>query len=550
MDEIVLKGNIRMKQGKKIKKRWIVIGIILLLVLAGLGGLWFFLSGMKGKGTGIGNRDFGQPGTFSGGSTAYGVISIGVSQVDFEVEELNTPLVISKVNVSSGQDVEKGAVILELTEDSVLDAREELEQVLLETELAYRAGVIEYEQSLINAEYDRDAALLQSRYAKEVYQETLDGLTGKLENARTELADAREEIAEYHSYVDNDTYRSYFEVDKYQKIYDENLELLQSRMSEWGIDWPQVTGGTRPGETNQYVIVLSGLYKVLEENLKDLEKAESAYEEALSNAALELQTLELQLPELEQAVLDAQESYEADSLAAKVTYETSVNNGEYAEKNYEAAVEKAEADLDLLKDTYEDAKANLELFESTVGDCRLYAAKNGNILRVMVRQGQNISSGTSIFTYSNPEEMTVTISVDQSRIAEIQVGDTAYVEGTYKGVVSEINPISQAESYTDVTYDVIVSLSGNLKGLTSNENVVVTFGDDQSGSMNQQRPDKENPMSGFPEGMQPPEGMEFPEGMQPPEGMFPEGMERPQGGERPERGDRSRREGGVTDGQQ
>ncbi|MBQ7924697.1 MAG: HlyD family efflux transporter periplasmic adaptor subunit [Lachnospiraceae bacterium] len=515
----------------KKKKKWIVIAIVGILLAALIGaGLWFFLGRDGQESQSRSDRNFGQRGSFiSDGITAYGVTSIGISRVEFEVENLSTGLEISKVFISSGEQVQEGTAILELTQESVQEAREELEQVLLEAELAYRAGAIEYEQSLITAEYDRDLALVKSDQAREVYDETLEGLTGKLEKAQEELSDAQEKIAEYHSYVDNDTYRSYFEVDKYQKLYDENLQLLKDGMDRWGIGWSQVTGGTRPGENNQYVIVLSGLYKVLEQNLKDLESAQDAYEDAVANASFELQTLELQLPELEQAVLDAKEDYEAQSLSAKVTYETTLNNGTYAEKNYEAAVEKAQADYDLLQDAYEDAKVNLELFESGVGDGQFYATQNGSILRVMVRAGQNLTSGATVFTYSNPEEMTVTVSVDQSLIADITVGDKAYVNGTYEGVVSEINPISEAESYTDVTYDVIVTLSGDLGDLTSNETVMVTFG-----GLKLNIPSSD----GTPGEGQRPEDMEFPEGMERPGGNGGRGGDRGQ-----------KKEGSVEDAQ-
>ena len=42
--------------------------------------------------------------------------------------------------------------------------------------------------------------------------------------AEEELQEAEDDIAEYESYVNDGSYKSYFKVDEYQAIYDENLK--------------------------------------------------------------------------------------------------------------------------------------------------------------------------------------------------------------------------------------------------------------------------------------------------------------------------------------
>jgi hypothetical protein len=93
-------------------------------------------------------------------------------------------------------------------------------------------------------------------------------------------------------------------------------------------------------------------------------------------------------------------------------------------------VEKAKSDLAALESTYEDAKENLELFESSVGDGYFYASEDGTILRTMVRAEQALTSDAVVFVYSNPKELTVTVSVDQADIAKLTVGDSAYVQSS------------------------------------------------------------------------------------------------------------------------
>jgi multidrug resistance efflux pump len=522
----------KVKWSKRKKIAAIVILIAAIAVIAGV--VLFFIfrrngsQGLFNRG-GMGNGGFAISGDMIAAS---GVISVGVTEESFDVENLTTDLIIEEIYVSSNEDIEEGTKILKLTDDSVAEAREELEKTLKDAELAYRAGSIEYEQNKITAQYDYQSALLAGEQASEVYQETVSGLKSSVDKAEDELADAQEKIAEYQSYVNDDSYKSYFKVDEYQAIYDENLKVLTDKMEEWGVSWEQVTGGGMgsggmgsggmgSGGSYSYTSILSSLYQVLEQNEKDLEQAKSDYEDAVTNAAFELQTYELKLPSLEQAVTEAKENYEIQAGQAKLTYETSLANAERAESDYETALEKAEADYETLKDDYEDARDNLELFESSVGDGYFYASGNGTILRVMVRAEQKLSGESTVFMYSNPDVMSVTVSVDQTDIAKLSVGDDAYVMSTsgdgYEGSIQSISPITSSESRTNVTYSVTVTLSGDTSSLKANQTVTVIFGitaDEVERMLNQT------------ETMQTPDGQQTPnEGGQTPQA--PDGQQNP-----------------------
>lgn len=247
-----------------------------------------------------------------------------------------------------------------------------------------------------------------------------------------------------------------------------------------------VSGGDASGnsqsgnEDKGYLTVLKGLYSVLEQNLKDYEQAQSDYEDAVANAGFELQTLQLSLSSLENTLTEAKEKYETQLLEAKLKYETSLADAERAQSDYETAVEKAGADLEKLKGALEDAETDVANFNKSIGDGYYYAGSNGTILRVMARAEQYLTAGGSVFLYSNTEDMTVTVSVDQSDIAKIAIGDTAWVEagdyGSLQGVVTGINPVSASDSRTSVVYSVTVSLSGNTGELAANQNVTVIFG--------------------------------------------------------------------------
>jgi hypothetical protein len=484
--------------------------------------------------------------------TASGVVSVGVTEENFEVENFTSDLVIDEVCVTSGEEITQGTQILKLTEDSVAEVREELEQTLRSADLAYRAGAIEYEQNKISAEYNYKSTLLAGEQAEEIYNETLSGLEESVTQAEEKLEDAQEQIEEYQSYVNDDSYKSYFKVDEYQALYDENLKLLTDKMKEWGVSWPQVTGGQNPMDPYSYESILAGLYSVLEQNAKDLEQAQSEYDDAVLNAAFELQTLELQLPSLQQAVLEAKENYATQTGQAKLTYETALTNAESAERDYETALELAESTYSSLKDEYEDAKENLELFESSVGDGSFYSSGSGSVLRVMARAGQNLSPDSVVFMYSNTDEMAVTVSVDQSDISKLAVGDEAYVMSSTAqgcaGTVTSINPITNSDSRTNVTYNVTVTLSGDTSAFTVNQSVTVIFGvsaeeiekmmqqsEEQQGDNSQENmpgDTPENGQDGRPDGEQGMEGAPGADG----NGM-PEGENMPDKGDASDKGD-------------
>ena len=487
------------QKNKKARKKWIITALILVLALSG-GSMATVMILHKNSS----RSEFTLQDNLAGLNftedmiAASGVTNVGITEETFDVENLTTVLEIEEVYAASGEEVTAGDKILKLTEDSVEEARKELERALEDAELAYRTGAIEYEQDLITAEYTRDSAILTGQQAKEVYDETVASLQSAVTRAEEELQDAEDDIAEYESYVNDGSYKSYFRVDEYQAIYDENLKALTDKMDEWGISWSQVTGSgggstqlsadvsgnnaqPQSGGTSN-ASILASLYSILEQNLKDLEEAEDKYEDALTNAAFELQTLQLKLSSLQQAVTEAKEDYEIQLAQAKLTYETSQSGAERAESDYNTTVEKAKSDLAALKSTYEDATENLELFESSVGDGYFYASEDGTILRTMVRAEQALTSDAVVFVYSNPKELTVTVSVDQADIAKLTVGDSAYVQTSagsgYTGVITAIDPVSSSSSRTSVTYSVTVQINveDEEDSLSANESVTVVFG--------------------------------------------------------------------------
>ena len=477
-----------LKDKKKKIRILIIAGVAVLLIAGGIFAFFF----IKNK-TSASKNTMSLPSNMQGITisddwvTASGVTNAEVTEVTFDVENLSTELEIEEVYINSNDEINEGDKVLKVTDESLEAVRAELTDALEEAELAYRTGVISYEQTLITAEYTKDSAVLSGSQAKEIYDETIESLSDAVDKAKEELEEANEKIAEYESYVNDSSYASYFKVDEYQAIYDENLSVLKEKLDEWGVSWSEVTGGGMGGgSTNlngnlSYAQILRALYSVLEQNLEDLENAQAEYEDAVENASFELQTLKLNLSSLEKAVYEAEENYEIQAENALLTYETALSNADRAESDYETTVDKAESDLDELETAYEDAKENLELFEECIGDGYFYASESGDVLRTQVRTGGSLTSDSVIFMYSNPNKLTISVSVDQADIAKLTVGDECYAISDSvgaKGVITEIDPVSSSDSVTSVYYSVIVTVTSeedSTSTLSQNDSVTVLF---------------------------------------------------------------------------
>lgn len=159
-------------------------------VAAGIAGVTFF-TGTKAEN----NRQFNSMFSVSGNDTiaeyvtASGTTSLGYTMDEFEPDYIETELYVEEVYLSSGDEVKENTAVFKISQESVEEAREELEEKKEEASLAYRAGLISYEQSKINAKYTYDTAILEGQQAEAVYQNALKDAEEKLQKAKDDVAE-------------------------------------------------------------------------------------------------------------------------------------------------------------------------------------------------------------------------------------------------------------------------------------------------------------------------------------------------------------------------
>lgn len=473
---------------------------------------------------------------------ATGTTSVGVKAVTFAIDFLeDTNLYVEEVYLTNGDSVEAGDKYIKFTEESIADAREELKSTALSAQLAYRSGQISDGESKLQAKYAYNVAMLEAQFAQQVYDNTIAQLEADYVQAAKIYEEAQQEYQEYLERVENHTFYDDYHIAVLKKAYEEAKELYEDRMEYWEVTEDELKSGSSETIGTAGIMTLSGsvggettsdedrkdtekdldkglstpsdsaqpadfssmgkqenqdsqserkwiiktinlLEQEMEESEENYTTALKEYEDEIASAELNLQKLFNKLETAREDFADAEVSYQKQALNAKTVYETSVAKGKTAQNDYDTQLTSLQDSLDKLQDAQKEADSNLALFEALVGDGYLYTEESGTVLMLMAEEGKVLAGGSMIFAYSNPEQISVSVSVGQDDIAKLYVGEAASVViadvGTYSGVIETINPIASSNSRTAVSYTVIVNLQGDVSGLDANLTASVLFGED------------------------------------------------------------------------
>jgi multidrug efflux pump subunit AcrA (membrane-fusion protein) len=239
-------------------------------------------------------------------------------------------------------------------------------------------------------------------------------------------------------------------------------------------------------------------------------EAGDSVEEGQALARLDTSEWEDELAQLELNLLQAEINLENAELALEqAEEETSTSStGDITSNTTDPKeIEILELRVKLAESNYEDAKEALE--EALKASPEVTAPFEGFITQVHVEGGDEVKKGTIAVTLADPDKFEADILVSELDIADVELGDTAWIEVDALGVtlsaeVVHISPTATIQSGV-VNYAVTVEV--------------------QSMETMAQGP-PEGMTEGFtpPEDFTPPEGM--PEGEMPefPEGGMPEGM--------------------------
>ncbi len=461
------------------KKKWIVTGAVIIAGLAILAGTTvFFIRKNKVKEV----QEAPQVPEVSGDIiSATGLTSVGMNTETLKLDFLTTELYVEESYLSAGDEVDAGAKVFKISEDTLNEAKQELADKVTETDLAYRQGQIDYENNLLEAESTYKKASIEADYAQTVYDQAVADAKKTVDDLQEQVEEARELLEEYQKSESEDYYRSYYQVDELYAAYYEHFNLLMSFYEKWDIETLNDLYGKSGSGNSEKLSVYNLLDELVTEEGEDYQTALKNYEKAKAQASAGLKKAESNLTDLEAQLVSAQTEYEASLISSKADYEVSLAENENAELVYETSKQSLEETLEGLEDDKEEAEENQQSFLEALSDGYFYTEKAGTVVISPVAADSYLSGDTLVIAYSNPETVTITAQVDQSDIAGISIGEEAYVMvsgyGNYEGSVTMLNPVTQADSRTSVTYQVTVTLSGDVSDLTSNLTAYVYFGD-------------------------------------------------------------------------
>lgn len=480
----------------KKKKKIIIIALLCVLLFIAAAAVVFFVRKRANTQMNMQNPP-AMEGMDENVVSASGLTSVGMLEEFWELDFLETKLYVDESYLSTGDEVEAGTAVFHVTEETLEKARKELEDALTEAELAYRQGVIDNATESIEAYADYEEEEINQKYAQTEYESAVLDAAETVKALEEEIEEARELAEEYAKSVNEDYYRDYYQIDElYQNYYEHftmlmefyekwDVEELESSLGMMGQSQSQMSGQEQNQSSSSNVSdsklsVYNLLDDLVTEEGETYKTALESYEKAKNKAEAGLEQANSNLASLEAELVKAQTEYEKSLVLCKADYETTLAESNNAQTIYETTLQSLEETLASLEDAKTEAEENLALFEETIGDGYFYTKDAGTIVVNGIREDTYLSGETIVIAYNNPETVTVSANVDQSDIAQIAVGDSAYVVVSgyenYQGTVTLINPVTQAQSRSSVTYQVTVSLEGDLSGLDSNLTAYVYFG--------------------------------------------------------------------------
>ena len=434
---------------------------------------------------------------------------------------------------SSGDEVKKGDALIKLTKDSVSDTRKILYKAVKTYKKKYASAKLDYEETVYDAKSDYQDSFSAYSSALIDYKDSLSEYTGTVKEAKKQLDKSKKIISTYPGKIKNSKktlaskQKQLSNINKKikkakkqaeskskvlaakQKLY----EQAKQKYDELSTVSRYIGDFSRENKSD-----ISQLTTNVEQKLalakKDMESKNTAYSKALKSSTSAEKTYEqyntkktqlsnsistlknnislygtdyknakLNLNNYSSTYNQALSEETTGKVSAKKTYDESVKAYKNADTVYNAAIKSAKDTLQKAKDNYTNAKARVAAFNKLISGNNVVAQMSGILSEMSYESGDMLNSMTAIAGYSNENTLSIDVTVDQTDIGKISVGDEASVSvqnipQTITGKVAAIETSSSSESVSKVTYTVTVSIDNSQNMLSSGAAVQVIFNQD------------------------------------------------------------------------
>ena len=364
-------------------------------------------------------------------------------------------LEVEAVYVSVGQEVSEGDAIARLTEESVTSIKAELEADVADAQNTYDQTVADQTLTDQSAEATYAVNVLYGDYAQSEYDAAVLSLQNAVDDAQDELTEAQEDLEEMQEQLAEDQTN----LPIYQKVL-ENAEYTVNNIDK---------------KTEMYG------WLTAEEAREDAQDNVDNLEDEIESLEEQIEEQETKIKELEIALISAQKAYALGVIEAKATYDKEMlyytNATEYKEVTELQSALTTEEALDDL----EEAQQKLDEFNTYVVDNEIVAAYSGVISSLSISAGDELYSSSEIITVNDYEDVTVTVDVSEDDIAQTTLGSeakvsvSAFSDTVFDATVTDIGDATYNSSTGETTYEVTVTLTGDMSELYDGMTAEVTF---------------------------------------------------------------------------
>ncbi len=466
-----------MKKSKRLNKKIaVVVALVLILLVSGIGAAAYYMT--SGSSEAIYKEATVEYGPLTVGITEDGTVEIGAidQTFDLDISEFSSSssssggggnpfmgmggssgnndtrkMEIEEIYVKVGQEISKGDPLLKLTDESVAEIREELVADEEDARVAYESLVVDQEKSMQEASQEYEQNQVYGNAAQLEYDEALYDLKKAMDDALEDLEDAQEDL---------------------QDLQDDLQEVLDD-YEEAKYYLEQTTAAIDSESEPYWYLKNEESREAAKQKVEDEEDDIEKYEDDIRDKEHEITTLKI-------AYDEAVAAYQAGEVDARTQYDKRILNLNKAAEIYSIATDNIEYQVRVAKEDYEDASEKLQEFDSYIIDGVVSADYEGAITELSVAAGDEIKSDSTIATLNNYEDITVTVNVDDDDMKSVAVGDTvniyfsAFPDGNFTAKVSDIGDAT-IDSNSDVTYEVEISVSGDVAGLYAGMTSDVTF---------------------------------------------------------------------------
>lgn len=366
----------------------------------------------------------------------------------------DSSLTVAKVYVTVGQNVAQGDILYELEEESVAGLQEQLQSNVDKAKADLDAVYADQMLSRQQAQYTYESSMAYGDYADAEYSAAIQSLADAVTDAQISLQRAGESLAGYEAQLAEIT-----------DSYDDAVKILNSCI--WSRDHTDVSDD--PYAYVYYYQLAQEAQTTVESLEQKREQLERNVEQAITNVTTAENSYNSAVRKQAQQCLNAAQTLELRRLAYSTAQET-----------YDIAIAYLDNAAAEQESIYADAQNAWEEYSSHVSGNNICAAYSGVITSVELAEGDYIRTGAVLVTLYSQEDVTMTVAVGEDDMDDISLGSaarvnfTAYPEELFDAEVTYIEDAS-SDSRGSVTYEVTVTLKGDVSGLFQGMTGEVTF---------------------------------------------------------------------------